>query len=51
MEGSTTTTCALQNSEGDIKGAWINHFVSSNAYCAETEAAIQVLTIASKLNV
>lgn len=39
----------LQNHNGDILGAWTNHFFSSNLFCAETEAVVQTFGIAKDL--
>lgn len=49
VDGKFGTGCILRDEGGNILGAWINHFSTDNAYCAEAEAAIQALKIAEEL--
>lgn len=50
IDKSAISAIILRNHYGVLKGAWINHFFSSNSFCAEMEAAIQALSIAADLH-
>lgn len=39
--------CVLRDSDRVLRGAWSDHLVLDNPFCAETEAVFQALTIAS----
>lgn len=39
---------STKNSEGDIRGVWINYLLWPNPYCAKSEAAIQKLYLLLK---
>lgn len=49
-EGKSATSCIIWDEYENIFGAWVNHFRNDNAFCAESEAAIQALKIAKDLN-
>lgn len=45
-----TSAIIVRNHHGNIVGAWIYHFPSSNYYYAEMEVAIQTFMFAKELN-
>lgn len=49
INGRAVTACILRNSVGTILGAWIGRFSSENPFCAEAEAAVQVLKLSKDL--
>lgn len=51
IDHSATSAVVLRDHHGQVRGAWINHFNSSNSFCAELEAAIQAFSIAESLNI
>lgn len=48
-DGYATTGVILRNEHGCVLGAWSYTFKSTNAYCAETEAALQAFKIAQHM--
>lgn len=50
-DGQATTGVVFHNLSGCILGVWVNHFRVDNPYCAETEAILQALKIATHLNI
>lgn len=49
LHGTTYTGVVLRNDIVVVLGAWTNCFQSENAFCAETEAAVQAFKIADSL--
>lgn len=46
----TSMGVVLRNNVGVILRAWTNHFQNELSFCAETEAALQVLKLAQSMN-
>lgn len=48
--GKAITGCVLRDSNGILLGAQVNHFVSDNPFCTESEEAIQALKLAEEID-